>query len=593
MSRGLPWRRVAFVVAAGFPFVFLGAFVVYPLWQQLEGSFSRWYQLKPHGFNGARNYVSLFNDVVARVAALHSVFYLLLTVPIEVALGLAAAWMTLRVKRGQGLLAVVFLVPLVVPWTAAGTLFYGLFNIHGVADRLSQDLFGSGSSFLWFDNPRTAFGVIVAFGIWKGAPWCYLLLLGALSACPEEVFEAARIDGARGFNFWWRVVLPSVRPMLVFVVVFRVLAEAQTYDSVAMLTNGGPNFPGATELVGFYANTLAFGYYNFGEASAMGTLVGAVLVIVAVSGWMLAFPRPIGRRRAFRGASGQAPTSWAPSAPVFALKWPRLNRRHASRHDPGELRGSLGHSVRWSKRLRWALLAVMVVLVLLPFAGEAPFWLGRDELAGTSWPAVGTGLKNTLILSIITVGGTLVLAVPGAYLLAYKKFPLRGALLVFVLATLAIPGIIFILPQFEEVVWLGLVNTRLGIVVLYITANLPLAVFFLRPAFAGVPKPLVEAMRVDGASGFGILRRLILRYSASTMIALGVLIVVWVWGELPIAEAVLNAENQSASTLPMLLTYGDIGNPNAVYLISVAAPLLLFFATQRYVRRGLTSWSLL
>jgi ABC-type sugar transport system permease subunit len=593
MSRGLPWRRVAFVVAAGFPFVFLGAFVVYPLWQQLEGSFSRWYQLKPHGFDGARNYASLFNDVVARVAALHSVFYLLLTVPIEVALGLAAAWMTLRVKRGQGLLAVVFLIPLVVPWTAAGTLFYGLFNIHGVADRLSQDLFGSGSSFLWFDNPRTAFGVIVAFGIWKGVPWCYLLLLGALSACPEEVFEAARIDGARGFNFWWRVVLPSVRTMLVFVVVFRLLAEAQTYDSVAMLTNGGPNFPGATELVGFYANTLAFGYYNFGEASAMGTLIGAILVIVAVSGWMLAFPRPIGRRRAFRGGSGQAATSPAPSAPVFALKWPRLNRRRASRHDPGELRGSLGHSVRWSKRLRSVLLAVMVVLVLLPFAGEGPFWLGRDELAGTSWPAVGTGLKNTLILSIITVGGTLVLAVPGAYLLAYKKFPLRGALLVFVLATLAIPGIIFILPQFEEVVWLGLVNTRLGIVVLYITANLPLAVFFLRPAFAGVPKPLVEAMRVDGASGFGILRRLILRYSASTMIALGVLIVVWVWGELPIAQAVLNAENQSASTLPMLLTYGDIGNPNAVYLISVAAPLLLFFATQRYVRRGLTSWSLL
>ena len=593
MNRGLPWRRVAFVVAAGFPFVFLGAFVVYPLWQQLEGSFSRWYQLKPHGFNGARNYVSLFNDVVARVAALHSVFYLLLTVPIEVALGLAAAWMTLRVKRGQGLLAVVFLVPLVVPWTAAGTLFYGLFNVHGVADRLSQDLFGSGSSFLWFDNARSAFGVIVAFGVWKGAPWCYLLLLGALSACPEEVFEAARIDGARGFNFWWRVVLPSVRPMLVFVVVFRLLAEAQTYDSVAMLTNGGPNFPGATELVGFYANTLAFGYYNFGEASAMGTLIGAVLVIVAVSGWMLAFPRPIGRRRAFGGGSGQAATSWAPSAPVFALKWPRLNQRRASRHDPGELRGSLGHSVRWSKRLRWVLLAVMVVLVLLPFAGEGPSWLGRDELAGTSWPAVATGLKNTLILSIITVGGTLVLAVPGAYLLAYKKFPLRGALLVFVLATLAIPGIIFILPQFEEVVWLGLVNTRLGIVVLYITANLPLAVFFLRPAFAGVPKPLVEAMRVDGASGFGILRRLILRYSASTMIALGVLIVVWVWGELPIAEAVLNAENQSASTLPMLLTYGDIGNPNAVYLISVAAPLLLFFATQRYVRRGLTSWSLL
>ena len=243
MTRQVAWRRVAFVSAVAFPFVFLAAFVAYPLWQEVGGSFSGWYQLKPHGFEGVRNYRSLFDDVVARVAALHSVFYLLLTVPAEVGLGLAAAWMTLRVKRGQGLLAAIFLVPLVVPWTVAGTLFFGLFNIHGVADQLSQDVFGGGASFIWLDHPRLAFGVIVAFGIWKGAPWCYLLLLGALSACPDEVFEAARIDGARGFSFWWRVVLPSIRPMLVFVVVLRLLAEAQTYNSVAMLTNGGPSFP--------------------------------------------------------------------------------------------------------------------------------------------------------------------------------------------------------------------------------------------------------------------------------------------------------------------------------------------------------------
>ena len=294
MTREVAWRRVAFVVAVGFPFVFLAAFVAYPLWQEIGGSFSGWYQLKPHGFEGARNYVSLFNDVVARVAALHSAFYLILTVPAEVVLGLAAAWMTLRVKRVQGLLTAVFLLPLVVPWTVAGTLFYGLFNIHGVADQVSQDVFGGGSSFIWFDHPRLAFGVIVAFGIWKGAPWCFLLLLGALSACPEETFEAARIDGARGLSFWWQIVLPAIRPMLIFVIVLRLLAEAQTFDSVAMLTNGGPSFPGATELVGFYANVLAFGYYNFGEASAMGTMIGVVLVIVAVGGWMLAFPRPVG-----------------------------------------------------------------------------------------------------------------------------------------------------------------------------------------------------------------------------------------------------------------------------------------------------------
>ncbi len=593
MTREVAWRRVAFVVVAGFPFVFLAAFVAYPLWQEIGGSFSGWYQLKPHGFEGARNYVSLFNDVVARVAALHSAFYLILTVPAEVVLGLAAAWMTLRVKRVQGLLTAVFLLPLVVPWTVAGTLFYGLFNIHGAADQLSQDVFGGGSSFIWFNHPRLAFGVIVAFGIWKGAPWCFLLLLGALSVCPEETFEAARIDGARGLSFWWQIVLPAIRPMLIFVVVLRLLAEAQTFDSVAMLTNGGPGFPGATELVGFYANVLAFGYYNFGEASAMGTIIGVVLVIVAVGGWMLAFPRPVGRRR-LSSTVGPHATPGTASGPANRFRhWAFNVWRRKPSAGPGEVRGNLSHSMRWAKRTRRGLLAVMVVLVLLPFAGEAEFWLGRHEFAGTFWPGIETGVRNSLILSAATVIGTLVLAVPAAYFLAYRKTRWRAVLFVFVLFALAVPGVIFILPQFEEIVWLGLVNTRIGIVVLYITANLPLAVFFLRPAFASVPVPLVEAMRVDGASSLGILRRLILRLSSSTIIALSVLMVVWVWGELPIAQAVLNSSNQSASTLPLLLSNGDIGNPNAVYLVSLAVPLLLFLSANRYFRRGLMSGSLL
>ena len=249
--------------------------------------------------------------------------------------------------------------------------------------------------------------------------------------------------------------------------------------------------------------------------------------------------------------------------------------------------------MRWAKRTRRGLLAVMVVLVLLPFAGEAEYWLGRHEFAGTFWPGIETGVRNSLILSAATVIGTLVLAVPAAYFLAYKTSRWRAVLFVFVLFALAVPGVIFILPQFEEIVWLGLVNTRIGIVVLYITANLPLAVFFLRPAFASVPVPLVEAMRVDGASSLGILRRLILRLSSSTIIALSVLMVVWVWGELPIAQAVLNSSNQSASTLPLLLSNGDIGNPNAVYLVSLAVPLLLFLSANRYFRRGLMSGSLL
>ena len=425
MTNKARWRRVAFIAVTGFPFLFLVVFVAYPLWQQVGGSFFAWYQLKPHGFDGVRNYVAMFDDILVPVSALHSFFFLLFTVPTEIVLGLAAAWMTLRVGRGKAVLAAVFLVPLVVPWTVASGLFYGLFNIHGVADRLSQVLFGGGYSFLWLFHPRLAFGIIVVFSIWKGAPWCYLLLMGALSACPADVLEAARIDGARGLSFWWRVVLPTIRPMLAFVIVLRFLAEAQSYDPVALLTNGGPSFPGATTLLAFYGDKVAFGYYNFGEASAIGTLLGAALVIVAFTGWRFAYPRPVGRRRSFRAppARPRAPARAGRRATLYMPvtaggDGPGRARKRASR-PPGRF-GPV------EQEARWALLVAMAVLTLVPFAGEAPSWLGRNELAGTFWPGVETGLWNTLIATGATLVATLALAVPAAYLLAFKKFRLRG-----------------------------------------------------------------------------------------------------------------------------------------------------------------------
>ena len=119
--------------------------------------------------------------------------------------------------------------------------------------------------------------VIVLLGIWKGAPWCYLLLVGALMASPPDIFEAARVDGASGARFWRNIVVPSVRPMLVFVCIFRVLAEAQMLTSVDLLTQGGP--VNSTQLVSTYSQTMAFQYFEFGAACALGTLLGAALLL--------------------------------------------------------------------------------------------------------------------------------------------------------------------------------------------------------------------------------------------------------------------------------------------------------------------------
>jgi ABC-type glycerol-3-phosphate transport system permease component len=529
--------RVVFAAAAAVPFLFLAVFTVYPLLQQLYGSFYVWYQLRPSTFTGLANYSRLLDDRIACLAALHTVIYVLCAVPCEVGLGLVGAWLTLRAGRGQAALVALFILPLIVPWGTAADLFLALPG-------------------LWYDRPLPAFAILVVIGIWKGIPWCYLLLLGALSTSPADVFEAARIDGARGVVFWRRILIPAIRPMFVFVIVLRILAEAQNLTPVELLTGGGPSF--TTQLSSYYGFELGFSFFQFGEAAALGTLLGACLVIVALLGWWCARP--------------------ARPASIPSLPRPRLRR----------LRWVPAPSMARENRARWLFTIVLVLVLLAPFAGVVHEW-GRYTLR---WQAIDSGLRNSAIVACGTLGLTLLLAIPAAYLLARKRFWLNGALFVFVLFSLAIPGVVIILPQVEEMSRLGLVNSYLGLIILYCAANLPLAVFFLRPAFASVPEPLVESMRVDGAHGLTIVRRLFLPYVARTIIAVALLVVVWVWNELPLAVVMINS--QSLLTLPVLvqLNIGGSASVGASW-ISMAPPLVLFLVTLRFFRRGMITGNLL
>jgi ABC-type glycerol-3-phosphate transport system permease component len=543
--------RVVFGAVTAVPFLFLAAFTIYPLLQQFYGSFYFWYQLQPSAFTGLANYWRLFDDPVARLAALHTVIYVLCAVPCEVGLGLAAASLTLRARRGQAVLAALFILPLVVPWGTAADLFLAL----------PQP---------WYDRPLPAFAILVVISIWKGVPWCYLLLLGALSIAPAEVFEAARIDGARGVVFWRRILIPAIRPMFVFVIVLRIVIEAQNLTPVELLTGGGPSF--TTQLSSYYGFELGFDFFQFGEAAALGTLLGAALLVVAVLGWRCARARPARPAR-------------VPSLPAIVWRRPRARARAGAAR---RLRWAPAHSIAWGNRARGLFATVLVVLLLAPFAEVA-----RERIRyALQWAAIDSGLRNSAIVTGGTLGLTLLLAVPAAYLLARKRFRLNGPLFAFVLFTLAIPGVVIILPQVEEMSRLGLVNSYLGLIILYAAANLPLAIFFLRPAFASVPEPLIESMRVDGAQGLVIARRLLLPYVARTIIAVALLVVVWVWNELPLAVVMINS--QSLQTLPVLVELNIGGSASvAASWISMAPPLVLFLATLPYFRRGVITGNLL
>ena len=566
-------RQVAFVLMAGFPFAFLVAFALYPLVQQGIGSVESWHRLKPSAFVGFQNYAELFAAPIAGTAAFHTVEYLVLVVPLEVALGLSGAWMTLQVRRGRGLLVTLFAVPLVVPWPAATTLFTALFAAHDPT--------------FWSLNPVGAFASIVLIGIWKGTPWCYLLLLAALSTTSVELFEAARVDGARARFFWMHIVLPLVRPMLVFVIVLRVLAEAQTYTSVALLTQGGPYY--STQLASYYGYQLAFTSFEWGVACAMGTLLGAALLLVAIFGWLFSTPRKtaVYRPVVLVSLAMRARSRWWSLTESLQRSW-QSHSVHLTKRWAGKPSRSASRSAVWGRLGRGGLLTVMGLFVLAPFTKGLP--AGSEfRFFGAEWNSISSGVWNSMLVTVATLVGTFMLALPAAYVLARKKFPGRGALFLLVLFALAIPGVILLLPQYQEIAWLGLINTRFGLVVLYVAANVPLAVFFLRPAFASVPEPLVESMRVEGMSGLGIFRRLVVPLSSSTIIAVSVFVIVAVWNELPLAATLLNS--QPLFTLPVLIAFGFGGSLGT--WVSLAPPLVLLLATQRRFRSGVVSGGLL
>ena len=384
--------------------------------------------------------------------------------------------------------------------------------------------------------------------------------------------------------YWLHVVVPSVWPMLVFVTVFRTFVEAQTYASVTLVTGGGP--ANATQLASTYDQTLAFSYFQFGAASALSTLVGSALLVVAISGFAV-----------MRLGPGAVTSRFAT---LVALPGWLIHRLISMRNDHqagsgrGEWQGALwwvGSSKRRTGRANAGVLWFLAAVTLVPLLGGLPGHALQPS-AALPWSLVSSGLENSAILTVATLLGTLLLAVPAAYLLARGQSRLRSVLFVFVLGALAVPGALLLLPQYQEMAWLGLVNTLFGLILLYVAANLPLAVFFLRAAFASVPETLVESMHVDGASRWQIMTRLFIPLSASTIVTITVFVVIGVFNEVPLAVTILTSA--SLYPLPILaaLGTGGIGSLSASWL-SVGPPLLLFLACQRVFQRGMLTGSLL
>ncbi|MGH9795647.1 MAG: carbohydrate ABC transporter permease [Candidatus Acidiferrales bacterium] len=238
-------------------------------------------------FNGLENYRFLAEDPRFWNALGNTAYFVVAAVGLELALGLGFAMLLHRSFPGRGVARALVLVPWAVPTVVAARFWEWIFNADfGVLNYLL------GVRINWLGDPFWAMHAAIVADVWKSTPFVVLLLLAGLQVIPEDLYRAARVDGANAWQAFRHVTLPLLRPVIFLVLLFRSMDAARVFDLIFVLTGGGPANETETLVVYSYKlmyRTLQFGY---GSTVAVATFVcifgmSMVYVVQLRKAWLI------------------------------------------------------------------------------------------------------------------------------------------------------------------------------------------------------------------------------------------------------------------------------------------------------------------
>lgn len=225
--------------------------------------------------------------------------------------------------------------------------------------------------------------------------------------------------------------------------------------------------------------------------------------------------------------------------------------------------------------------------------GATSTYLGSD--VQSVWPQFSRALVNSLVTSLAATALTVVLAAFGGYAFTRLRFPGRDALFVLVVATLAIPAYTVMIPLYRLLVGLHLIDSYLGVTLIYVSAFLPLALWLMRSVYGSLPVSLEEAAWIDGAGRLHTLVRIVLPLAAPGLIASAILTFLSAWGQfmIPLVFSPTLATKPLTVLIPEFVTknYVDYGLMNAAGVLAILPPVLLVLFLNRYLVQGLMAGS--
>ena len=257
-------------------------FLVYPALTSLFFSFTNWDGLSPtYEIVGVDNYVKMTQDPVVRQALLNNVIWTVVTIVVPVVVGLALATLLNGKVRGKTVLRLLFYTPCVLPLVSIASIWGWLYNPDSGVINVVLRTVGLGDlAQPWLGQDSTALWAVMVPAVWLRTGFPMLLYLAALQGIPDELYEAATVDGATRSQQFWHITMPSLRPAHYIVLALSLIDSFKVFDMIYAMTYGGPGT--ATQVMGTWMYANVFQYYQAGYGTAIAVVITVIAVAVSI-----------------------------------------------------------------------------------------------------------------------------------------------------------------------------------------------------------------------------------------------------------------------------------------------------------------------
>lgn len=275
-------KAIAVMVLPGIAFLLFA--IVIPVFYSVYLGMTDWQGVGAYHFVGLKNYRNvLFHDRVFWFSLRNAILLALFTIVLQHPLALLFAYMISKVGgKREKFFRAVFFVPCIISVVVVARLWLSILNpSYGLLNRILEALHLGFLTQNWLGNPAIAIFVLIFVMMWQGFGWATLIYYAGVKGLPSEVFEAARVDGAKGFHLLRFVTLPLLKPVIVVGVTLALINCLKQMEVVFLTTNGGPG--SATQFVANYLYLQAFTASRYGYANAISFIFVVVCIVSTVA----------------------------------------------------------------------------------------------------------------------------------------------------------------------------------------------------------------------------------------------------------------------------------------------------------------------